>query len=418
MRQERRGSLSDVNDQHRGSSWAIWVLLAFALVVRVGWALVQTTDEAAMRLSLPDQGEYLDLARSLLHGNGLRLYDDRFKDYVVAYRTPGYPVLLAALGGNVRAVRVAQALVDTSTVLAIYLLAMRLGVREQQALFAAALVALNPFLIYFSGLILTETLFTAMLAWGMVLLARPSRAAFVAGGVALALSILVRPSVIALPMLLGLVAVVMNRRQQTGWRLPPITTMAILTIVVLLPWALRNHAVLGRWVWTTTNSGITAYDGFNPDADGSSDQSFVKSMPQLRSMNEVDRSRYLSNLASDYVRDNPRRAVELAGRKIARTWIPVPLSQEFGRPLYRTIAILFALPFDLFVIIGLVRSNGLSRSAKVFLLLPAIYFTAVHALSVGSLRYRVPAEPPMAVLAATAVGFRGSSFRGFENSEG
>jgi hypothetical protein len=36
----------------------------------------------------------------------------------------------------------------------------------------------------------------------------------------------------------------------------------------------------------------------------------------------------------------------------------------------------------------------------IFLLLPALYFTAVHALSVGSLRYRVPAEPPLAVLAA------------------
>ena len=31
-------------------------------------------------------------------------------------------------------------------------------------------MAVNPFLIYFSGLILSETLFTAMMVWGMVLL--------------------------------------------------------------------------------------------------------------------------------------------------------------------------------------------------------------------------------------------------------
>ena len=65
-------------------------------------------------------------------------------------------------------VRLAQALLDTSTVLAIYLLARRFR-EERGALVAAAIVAVNPFLIYFSGLVLSETLFTAMLAWGLYL---------------------------------------------------------------------------------------------------------------------------------------------------------------------------------------------------------------------------------------------------------
>jgi hypothetical protein len=34
------------------------------------------------------------------------------------------------------------------------------------------------------------------------------------------------------------------------------------------------------------------------------------------------------------------------------------------------------------------------------LALPAVYFTLVHAVSVGSLRYRVPVEPQLAILAA------------------
>jgi len=29
--------------------------------------------------------------------------------------------------------------------------------------------------------------------------------------------------------------------------------------------------VLGRWIWTSTNAGFTAYDGFNPDATGASE---------------------------------------------------------------------------------------------------------------------------------------------------
>jgi hypothetical protein len=63
---------------------------------------------------------------------------------------------------------------------------------------------------------------------------------------------------------------------------------------------------------------------------------------------------------------------------------------------------MYAIPFDLLVIAGLF-STGLRPGAKMVLLIPAIYFTAVHGMSVGSLRYRVPVEPMLAVIAATAV---------------
>jgi hypothetical protein len=48
----------------------------------------------------------------------------------------------------------------------------------------------------------------------------------------------------------------------------------------------------------------------------------------------------------------------------------------------------------------------LPRAVKVFLLVPAIYLTLVHAFSVGSLRYRMPADVPLAVLAAYALTIR------------
>src|SRR3954469_21250914 len=143
------------------------VLLLSALAVRLAWALAQpVTDEAIDRL--PDQREYLALGRNLLHGQGLKFFDPRFGDEVWAFRTPGYPLLVAACGGSVRAIRVAQALIDTSTVLAAYLLARR-WLTAGPSVVAAGVVAVNPFLVYFTGLILTETLFTAMLAWGMLL---------------------------------------------------------------------------------------------------------------------------------------------------------------------------------------------------------------------------------------------------------
>jgi len=295
-------------------------------------------------------------------------------------------------------------------------------------------VALNPFLVYFTALVLTETVFTAMLAWGMVLLlgradgtvadgaaadgAAPlesgatwrNTALWLAGGLLLALAVLVRQSAVGLPVVLGIGAAFVNRGRggpyHRRWPLPVGATMLLLTLLALLPWAHRNSRVLGEWVWTATNGGITLYDGFNPDATGASDQSFVALMPELRAMTESARSQHLSDLAKDYVRRQPLRAVELAAIKAGRTWSPMPLSAEYGSWKHRAVGLMYTVPLDVLVVIGLFRSprrgGALPWAAKVFLLLPAIYFTAVHMLSVGSLRYRIPAEPPMAVIAASA----------------
>jgi hypothetical protein len=270
-------------------------------------------------------------------------------------------------------------------------------------------------------------LFVAMLAWGMVLLlagfgraatdehvARPARrVVWLAGGLLLALAVLVRPSAGALPLLLGIGAMFVNSRGGAAyhssstttplgrWPMPVGSTMLFLVALVLTPWALRNYKVLHRLIWTDTNSGITLYDGYNPDATGASDQQFVKHLPQLRLMDEEGRSQYLTIRAIDFIRRHPRRVAELALAKAARTWSPMPLSDQFGNPRYRLIGLGYSVPFDLLILFGLFHGN-MRRSAKVFLLLPAIYLTAVHALTIGSLRYRLPAEAPLAVMAACA----------------
>jgi 4-amino-4-deoxy-L-arabinose transferase-like glycosyltransferase len=387
--------------------------MLLGLGVRLAWALHQPSDDAAID-GLPDQREYLDLGKNLLGAGGLWMVDPRFEQIVYAYRTPGYPLLIACCDANPKVVRIVQCLLDTSTILAIFLLARR-WFSPGGAAFAAALVAVNPYMIFFSGSILSETLFTATLCWGMTLLVLSDGPwpdgnkllAWLGGGVILAAAILVRPGAFLLPVVLGCGAALVNRTMRRSyrshWPLPVAATMLLLTGLVLSPWAARNRWTLGSWVWTSTNDGITRYDGFNPDATGASDQGFVQSMPWTKDMTEIARSRYFSQLADDWIRSNPMGAIKLAGVKIARTWSPVPLSQEYGgRWIYRGVGLSYGLTLDFLVILGL-RQQIISGSVKRFLLLPAIYFTIAAGLSVGSLRYRIPAEGPMAILAAAAV---------------
>src|SRR5258706_4475475 len=254
---------------------AIGALLLIAFLIRLTWALLQPPqiDER-----LPDQQEYLELAQNLLKGEGLKFYDDRFWQYVRAYRMPGYPLFIAAFGASFRLVRLAQVLLDTLTVLATYLLA-RHWLTKTPSLLAAAAVAFNPFLIYFSALILSETLFTSLLIWGLLLLvAHPN---FLLGGVILALSILVRPSAVALPILMGIIAIFIHNTpglippRRSWFRLPVATSMLLLVIIVLFPWALRNKLTLGHWVWLTTTGGASPPDGVKPQPTASSHHRFL-----------------------------------------------------------------------------------------------------------------------------------------------
>jgi 4-amino-4-deoxy-L-arabinose transferase-like glycosyltransferase len=365
---------------------ALGVILSAALALRIGWGLHQPVDQAAID-TLPDQREYLDLGHNLLAGQGLQFSDARFGQSVWAYRTPGYPLLVAACDADVRIIRLVQALLDSSTVLAVFLLA-RKWLSPELSLLAAAIVALDPLLVFFSGTILSETLFTAMLVWGLVLLFH-GRPATWAGAAILALAVLVRPSAIVLPAILALAA---NRK---------IAVAALgMTVLVLFPWAMRNHNRLGAWVWTTTNSGITRYDGFHPGATGASDQSFLRDMPQLSQMGEIERSQYLNGLADQFIHDHPAECVELGVVKIARLWSPFPLSRQFSRPLYIAVALAHSLPL-ICLSLAAVLLRRLPSKALAMLLAPAIYFTVIHAASVASLRYRVPVEPLLAVLAAS-----------------
>jgi 4-amino-4-deoxy-L-arabinose transferase-like glycosyltransferase len=403
----------------RASHLPALLLIGFAL--RVTWALSRLSDPASID-ALPDQREYLQLATNLLHGQGLHFFDPRFSDEVYAFRTPGYPVFLAVCGGSPRIARIVQSLLDTSTILAVYWLARRWLTRGGSVL-AAAIITFNPFMIYFSGLILSETLFTALSTWGALLLlgnTPDSDEAVTAegdsprfapnpllGAALLSVAILVRPSGIALPVLLGVAAALLNRRRRGAyprwWPVPPATTLLLCTLLVLAPWGYRNHRLVGAWIWTTTNAGITAYDGFNDDATGASDQRFALKIPGLSQTSELQRNTFFTDEAQRWIRHHPRRALWLSINKIARTWSPVPLSAEYGKPLYRWIGGLYAVPVDVLIVLGIFYGR-LPRSAKVYLLIPAIYITAVHAMSVGSLRYRLPAEPVLAILAASGGG--------------
>lgn len=382
--------------------WAVVLLLGVSLALRLGYGLSRPGDEA-WAASLPDEAEYRAIAQSLLAGEGFGFTDGRFGQRVVAFRAPGYPLFVAMLGGDVMVVRAVQAVIDTLSVLGVWFLARRLMPgNAAAAVVAGGLMAVHPLLIHFSSLLLTETLTTALLVWGLSLLTYRTGRAVAAAAVVLGVAAMVRPSfwAVAVVMLGGRVLTL-----PVPWsrRFGLVGACAVVMLAMVLPWAARNAQALGRPILTTTNVGITAYDGFNPDADGSSNQQvFLQDMPYLRQMSEVDRDAYLAAQARSFILENATRVLPLAAAKVGRTFSPVPLANEHRTWLYWLVGLLFLLPLMGLALAGLFCSATPPRY-RLMLVMPIVIVGLGHGLSVGSMRYRVPIEPIWCVLAAGSI---------------
>jgi hypothetical protein len=406
-------------------------LLILILLLAAGLRAALAVHQPANLDQLPDQREYLSLAQNLRENHTLCFFDPRFQQTIFAYRMPGYPLLLAIKPPGLSFIawgRSVQIVLDLSTIVAVYLIAIRLAVprdtglrpvlaatevegdsylktpsmgrrpMSQVGLIAAVLLAFNPFYLYFSSLILSETLFATLLIWAIAcLIYRKTCLA----AVLLIATCYVRPTGLLLLPILMLIGP--NPPQPRSYRLSAGIVRMLISMVALalclLPWASRNHHLLGSFLWTTTNDGVTQYDGFHAGATGASDQRFISDHPELLSMNELERSRFLSAQSRHWIANHPAQLPGLSMQKIVRGWSPMPLSREFGSTVHRLISVSYELPLDVLCLIGLF-SKRLSPWAKMLLLAPAIMVTLGQAASVGSIRYRMPAEASMCVLAA------------------
>ncbi len=395
------------------------MVFLIALGLRLLW-VIYTSVQTGDQLRYPDEELHWGLAANLVQHGALVSDDGRY-----AARMPLYPLLLApfallestplpALG--VILARVAQAIMGAAAVWLIHRFA-RDALGPRAALCAAALAAFDPYAIFFTALLLSETPFTligvaltcAVWRW----LTRPGESAL---PVALlgAAAILTRPSSAGWIGLLWLIMLVVGpRRSNAAPRSAtpralhtgrPVALCVLVLALCLLPWGLRNRAVIGDFAWLSANGGVTLYDAQGPQATGASEQAGFDAIPELQGLNEAERDALLSRRARQQMLDDPGRVIELAAVKFLRTWSLWPNVAEHRTGAAAWASLLFMLLVLPAAFVGIARLwCARQRRLLALLLLPVVYFTLVHMIYIGSLRYRVPIMPFMEVLGAAAV---------------
>lgn len=217
-------------------------------------------------------------------------------------------------------------------------------------------------------------------------------------GVITGLSVLVRPGWILWAGVASLLIMVFGHgtaKQRVGRSI----LLCAGCLLALFPWAARNDRVTGHWVWTSLWSGPSLYDGLHPGATGASDMDFVDREQVFSTMTEYDANAHYKQRAVEFVLQNPKRSLQLAWIKAGRYLSLTPNAAGFsGGPVS-----LVCLVFYVFLCLLLAAGCWSLRRRRALLALltaPFLQFLLVHMVFVGSVRYRLPVEFPLMILAS------------------
>ena len=395
-------------------------LLAIAIValgVRVGYVLLDKRDQQI----LGDQIYYNAQANTLARGDG-------FTDFRDGSETAEHPPLTALVlapaswigyriddrGTNQLAHRLTMAVLGVAVVVVIALVG-RTVAGDRTGLIAGAIAALYPNLWANDGAIMSETVAALSVALAILLGYRFWRAptwrnALWLGGVC-GLAMLVRAE---LGLLLPVMVVPLGLRAAAGAlreRIGLVAVSFVAAAVVVSPWVVANLVRFEEPVLFSTNDGLTLC-GANTDhvyyGDGTGlwalDCAFLKVPKGDRSVV----SNHLRHVAVEYVGDHLGRVPVVVLARVGRVWsLYAPgqmadYSEDEGRE-----GLVSWLGFAAFWVLVPFAVGGAivlrRRPVELWpLLSQVVVVTITAALVYGLVRFRVPAEIPLVVLAAVA----------------
>jgi 4-amino-4-deoxy-L-arabinose transferase-like glycosyltransferase len=223
----------------------LFYIFLFSYGVRlIWWVFIVGHPERAFE---PDSFGYIQLAESLRDSH----------TFPSIFRTPGYPFFIALIysisGKFPQAVLIFQYFLDSLTALLVVLIFFRIFRKPVYSYIAGILYALNPFTVFYSNLILTETLFTFILATAVyffiLFLQDYQRKYLILSSFLLGLCTLCRPISLYLPLLL--IPFILTIGYRIKDKIINVLIFLMIFYIILLPWYVRNYHKYDYWTLAT-----------------------------------------------------------------------------------------------------------------------------------------------------------------------
>ncbi len=355
-----------------------------------------------------DQDEYYRGAIHMLLANG-------YYDTGQWMRPPVTSIFLATVfaiaGVNIPLAMLVQSGVSLLTMLLLAELARLMSVSRRVALVAALLSGLFlPYASYASQM-LSETLFTLLMAATLLLFEAARRRALhpvwlLMCGTVWGMATLTRPiAFYALPLTVGMLwlgGMVLRRVLRQQW-LPALpvrrrvlagTALLAGFVLVNTPWVIRNYQVHGHLILTDTSGGTSFWLGnlLTPE-ERKLQFEWNETIPNLAERQSMAMSRAFANIRAEpllFISRMRNKAISLwqFDSRLFAANAPIGITLEEG-------SLLFALAADvqyslllLLAVVGIVLARRSEQSAAV--LLWAVYGTLLSAVSLGHPRLRLP----------------------------
>ncbi len=422
---------------HRTASNRVLALIALAAVIlRIAAALYQGNAVEPLP-GIADQVSYHTLAMRVLEGHGFSFETGWWPATAAGEPTAHwsflYVLFLAGtytvFGPSPLAARLIQAL--AAGVLQSWL-TFRIGNRlfsRRVGLIAAVLACCNGYFVFYSGALMTESLYIVAMLWIVDLCTVMTVRSAARGpqstagtwallGIAMGAAVLLRQvALLLVPAILAWLVWHAVRRgvaqgNPRGRQLVQAAKRAAVAcaviVLLILPWTVRNYRAFHEFVLLNTNAGF-AFFWANHPVHGSE---FLPLLPEggptygdlipteLRPLNEAALDRALLSRGLGFAWSDPARYLRLSVSRMREYFKFWPSASSGSVSNYvRILSFGIYVPFlaagVAMVLFGLGRANGFgdrARRARFFVLLVAALYTLIHLLSWALIRYRLPID--------------------------
>ena len=378
------------------------LLTLAALVVRLAFVALEPATHP-----VGDERTWTDWALNL---SSPRVQYSPLRIHLIFY-PPVYPYFLALLygpTGTFETARWAQAAIGALLVPAVGLAGAR-AFSPRAGLWAAAVTALYPELVWFSVHFWSETLFMVLLWWGIErLLAADSSGRLgvaLGAGVLWGLAILTRETVLYF---VPLAALWLATRAAAGARLRA-GAFLVAALLVVAPWTYRNWLEFHAFVPVSTAGGQNLFQG-NALIERDVTYQMVDAV-----QGRVEQYRYAMRMGLAAIRDRqPWWIFEKLRDEMPRFWeadslVLVHIKRGAYGPVAPALALAVALvvlaPYVLVLALFALGMARLAWSRRAVLLVSFLaYYNLLHIVTHGFARYRLPVMPVVFLIAGMGWG--------------
>jgi tetratricopeptide (TPR) repeat protein len=400
-------------------------ILAFSLRVLY---LIQISDAPYFESPAGDSKFIFERAQDILNG-------DIIGTEINFHSSPAYPYFIAVIfwlsKNNFLVLGIIQILIGSLNCLLIFLLAKKISQgKNTPALIAGVMAALYGILAFFDADILAIffTLVFVTIALLLLIDVQQShrRSSAILAGIALGCAALDRTNILLfVPVAAWFLASEFSFNVKS-WKWKPAILFIVGTVLVVLPFTLRNYFVDNDFVLVSSNAGINLYIGNNPQANG------VFSLPRESGLSNYDLygssvetaehetgrqlkpshvSRFWAQKALTFIIEHPVKELQLVWRKFLLLWnfyeIPNHLNFYYIRtksaPILHMLFVGFWLVAPLAVVgIAWKWKQGLRVYDKLLIAFLITYMLSLLPFFITA-RYRLPMVPVLIVFASGAV---------------